>query len=691
MKQCPNCKQEFNEQLLYCPFDGQPLTSEAKKDELVDTLLDDKYQIEGKIGEGGMGKVYRATHIHMDHTVAIKVLHHHLSSDQTALKRFRQEARAAAQIRHPNAVAVTDFGVTKDTGIAYLVMEFLQGSDLRKRLKEKKQMDYEESFFIIQQACAALYAAHSKGIIHRDLKPDNIWLFTSDEGALQVKVLDFGIAKLKLKTETSALTQEGMIVGTPFYMSPEQCRGEELDARSDIYSLGIIIYEMLTGQVPFHAPTPVGVVLKHATEPPQPPSKLRADIPKQIEDVILRSLNKKREDRPDSAAHLVQELEAAFYTAGITLKTMGTSTPQSPFASTFPPTAFSTREETALMTGSNESSDTGKVAEPATSSRARLAGSEPSPASLQKSPPQSLSQPATYSPPINQASAPFSRIVTTERPGSRKLLFAVAAAVAVIIILTGAIVWMQSGPTIETPPKNSNLTSGTGDKETPAPPTPPEGMVYVAGGKFTMGYNDSSEPSEKPEHEMEVAPFFLDRYEVTVGEYYKFIKARNRRAPENWPASWREGNFKPEEARLPVTRVTWFDAKAYADWAGKRLPTEAEWEYGARGADKRLFPWGDKFGPAYANVKKSTPAPVGSYESGKSHCGAFDMAGNVAEWTDSDYLPYPGSKTKPLPGKVVRSGSFAKPVEFAMTTTRAAFEQDRSSEDLGFRCARSIP
>src|SRR5687767_12193163 len=151
MKQCPTCKREMKEHLLFCPFDGQALISTPAQDHFVGSMLDEKYRIEEKIGEGGMGKVYRAVHIHMDNTVAIKILHPHLASDTTALERFRREARAAAHIRHPNAVVVTDFGVAKDSGIAYLVMEFLEGVELRAKIKEQKQLDYEESFHIVQQ------------------------------------------------------------------------------------------------------------------------------------------------------------------------------------------------------------------------------------------------------------------------------------------------------------------------------------------------------------------------------------------------------------------------------------------------------------------------------------------------------------------------------------------------------------
>src|SRR5215472_12425644 len=230
MKQCPVCKRELSDELTYCPFDGRSLSGLDQSDGLVGTLLDDKYRLDEKIGEGGMGTVYRGTHIQMEHTVAVKILHQHLASDQTAVERFRREARAAAQIKHPNAVAVTDFGVTKDSGIAYLVMEFLEGQVLRERIERKGRLDYAEAFLVLDQTCAAVQAAHLKGIIHRDLKPDNIWLVKSEGAFESVKVLDFGIAKLRAAASDNAtLTQKGMILGTPYYMSPEQGRGEELD------------------------------------------------------------------------------------------------------------------------------------------------------------------------------------------------------------------------------------------------------------------------------------------------------------------------------------------------------------------------------------------------------------------------------------------------------------------------------
>ena len=468
MKQCPECKRELKEQLLYCPFDGQALLSVEPADRLIGIILDDKYRLEEKIGEGGMGKVYKATHIHMDHTLAIKILHPHLSSDQTALERFRREARATAHIRHPNAVTVSDFGVTRDTGIAYLAMEFLEGLELRAKMQEKQHLDYEETFLIVQQTCMALQAAHAKGIIHRDLKPDNIWLLKSEDGFEYVKVLDFGIAKLK-SSNTMNLTQHGVIVGTPYYMSPEQCRGEELDSRSDIYSLGVIVYEMLTGNVPFMASSPIGIALKHTQEPPLPPHELRPDLPQPIEEVVLHALQKSRDDRPSSAMELAQEFEAALYRAGVELRTLGTRTPHSglSFGSSLPPSSL----YSSTVPGAGRSTESSLSPE----TRGGL-----SPAVTRVATPGSLAPEVADEP----APAPRKKL--------RLLTFAVPT--ALLICLVGVFLFVfTSKRGVEAPPTNPTPPPTTPGPPPTTTPVAPEGMVLMPAGTFTMGYNDSEE------------------------------------------------------------------------------------------------------------------------------------------------------------------------------------------------------
>lgn len=669
MKQCPICKREMKEQLLFCPFDGSALVTGTKVDSIIGTIIDEKYSIDEKIGEGGMGKVYKATHIHMDHMVAIKILHPHLSSDQTALERFRREARATAYIRHPNAVTVSDFGVTKDSGIAYLVMELLEGVELRERIKEKHHLDYEETFYIVQQTCGALHAAHLKGIIHRDLKPDNIWLFKGEDGLEHVKVLDFGIAKLKTSSEVSNLTQQGMIVGTPYYMSPEQCRGEELDARSDIYSMGVILYEMLTGQVPFQAPTPMGIVLKHANERPKPPREFRADLPPPIERVVLRALEKQKEDRQESAIQLAQELEAALYQAGIELKMLGTRTPQS-FAAlgTYSPLNATTQANPSARETAERSRTTSP---PALATTLKGEGVE------------------------SRGPALFDTISSQPKSNRQKI-----SVIGGMVILLGLVIAGYSLLKSNAPPITNSNTSAKEvvtpkpDETKPAAPPTPEGMVLVPAGTFIMGYDESDNPFERPAHQQTMDAFFIDIYEVTVEDYYNFMKGQNYHAPESWPQEWKNGIFKESERKLPVTNITWFDARQFAASVGKRLPTEKEWEYAARGTDQRLYPWGGAYNPNLANVSetnKGKPMPVGRYPGGASPFGVMDMAGNVIEWTESDSFRYPDSPAREAdlkPGKIIRGGSFRANRVQAMVTTRFVLQNNEARPDLGFRCAK---
>src|ERR1051325_3020567 len=216
-------------------------------DPLIGVIVAEKYRLEAKLGEGGMGAVYRATRLMIGDEVAVKILHSE-QHDPKASERFRREAQAAARLKHPNAVNIYDFGVTDD-GLQYLVMEFLEGESLRKIIKQQGPLPCSTAAEILSQVCAGLDEAHRHHIIHRDIKPDNIIINVTVTG-IRVKVLDFGIAKIYDHT-ASSLTQTGNVLGTPHYMSPEQCIGEELDSRADVYSLGVVLYEMLTGRVPF--------------------------------------------------------------------------------------------------------------------------------------------------------------------------------------------------------------------------------------------------------------------------------------------------------------------------------------------------------------------------------------------------------------------------------------------------------
>ena len=252
-----------------------------------------------------MGAVYRARHLSMDRPVAIKVLHQRLIEDEAARVRFQMEARAAVLLQHPNAVSVTDFGQTSE-GCVYIVMELLEGRTLREILSREAPIETARAVSIMLQVSDAVAAAHEAGIIHRDLKPSNILVTQSADQPAVVKVLDFGIAKLASDKfdddDATTLARKDSIIGTPRYMAPEQSNGFELTPAADVYSLGVILYEMMTGMVPFSGSTPGEIALKHAHDAPHSPREIVAAIPEVVERVVLHALEKQPNDRPANAA-----------------------------------------------------------------------------------------------------------------------------------------------------------------------------------------------------------------------------------------------------------------------------------------------------------------------------------------------------------------------------------------------------
>jgi serine/threonine-protein kinase len=316
MKKCPKCGVEYPDTNTLCPSDGVAL--EKTDDALLGKTLIGKYRVDEKLSEGGMGAVYRGTHVLMDKTVAIKVLRPSLAADEKIVARFSREARAASKISHPNAIAVTDIGESEE-GIVFLVMEFLAGKTLKDVIRQEGPMSLERAVDIMKQVGDALKVAHDQGVVHRDLKSDNIMLISATVGD-HPKVLDFGIAKIiEPETPDAELTAPNLVIGTPQYMSPEQCsQSSYIDSRSDIYSFGVILYEMLVGHVPFTGESPTMVMLKHLQEPVPSVLDERSDIPASIDKVISRAMAKVPDNRYQTITDLLEDLTIA---AGVPMRT----------------------------------------------------------------------------------------------------------------------------------------------------------------------------------------------------------------------------------------------------------------------------------------------------------------------------------------------------------------------------------
>ncbi len=310
---CPTCSADTGSSAQFCPACGVALPRlTGDGDPLVGKVVAHKYSIEQCIGEGGMGRVYRARQLVLDKRVVLKVLHQELLSDARTVARFQREARAASRLNHPNSINILDFGVAED-GELFIAMEYVDGHDLHHLLTHEWPLSEPRIIRIVSQVLSALADAHGAGVIHRDLKPENVMVEPRRGGESDVvKVLDFGIAKVVDTAEAGpALTRAGFVCGTPEYMSPEQAKGAPLDARSDLYSVGVLLFQLVTRRLPFDADTAVGFATKHLTEPPPPPSRIRpGGCSAELERLILQALSKDPAARPQTAEAFLDALNA---------------------------------------------------------------------------------------------------------------------------------------------------------------------------------------------------------------------------------------------------------------------------------------------------------------------------------------------------------------------------------------------
>jgi formylglycine-generating enzyme required for sulfatase activity len=517
------------------------------------------YRIESIIGEGGMGVVYRAHDQALDRAVAIKCLHTNLAGDSQIRRRFAREARVLREWTHPNVVSIFDF--VEQEHLLAIVMEYIEGKSLVQHLASwRGRMPWSEIGAVFGAVLDTMDDGHRVGVVHRDLKPDNILVYTASDGGLRPKIVDFGISKI---LEGTSYTMSGAFLGTCRYMSPEQVRNPNTaDYRSDIYSLGISLYQLCTGDVPFDDGNHFAVMMAHVNEAPRPPSQLRGDIPPALERLVLDALSKDPAARPQTCAIFRARLDQA------------------------------------------------------------LEGTAPSTATIASRPPPA--------------------------------------------------------PSIQ----------DTGGHE----------MILVPGGPFLMG------PSRRTVH---VDAFYMDRTPVTNEQFDRFVRVTGYRPPD--PNVGRflhhvpSGRTPSRFAKCPVVYVSWADAKAYATWAGKRLPTEAEWEKAARGTDGRKYPWGRAEPTALrASFGKacSEPLPVGSFPEGASPYGILDMAGNVWEWCDDyddprfyeDGPSHNPRNTKKVakPLVVMRGGSFLFGPRALRTYSRTSYDPEVRFASGGFRCVREV-
>ncbi len=317
-KICLECNRQFTGIVKACPHDGAALVPLAR-DPMIGTCLMAKYDINDVIGHGGMGVVYKGRQVLMERTVAIKMLQSQHIADSQSVQRFLREGKATCRMNHPNIITVYDFGITPQSGQPFIVMDYLQGLSLADQIKNDGQVSVERSINILTQATDALDHAHRAGVLHRDLKPSNIMLIDYEGEKDYVKIVDFGVAQLiGAGGEQQRLTQMGEVCGSPVYMSPEQCQGLELDARSDIYSMGIVVYETLTGCLPILGKTMVETMSKHISEMPPRFKESRPDlyIPERIEAVVFKAMAKDPANRHQSMAELCRDLDTAIPKAG---------------------------------------------------------------------------------------------------------------------------------------------------------------------------------------------------------------------------------------------------------------------------------------------------------------------------------------------------------------------------------------
>jgi formylglycine-generating enzyme required for sulfatase activity len=665
--------------------------------------LGGRYNIEALLGQGGMSAVYRAYDPNLRRPVAIKLIHSHLSADPEFIGRFEAEAAAVAQLRHPNIVQVFDFN--HDADVYYMVMEYLPGESLQDRLKAlsaaEQRFPVTTTATIIATVADAVAYAHERGTIHRDLKPANVMLMPQGQPVLT----DFGVAKI---LGGQRHTATGAVIGTPAYMAPEQVRGEQLDGRADIYSLGIMLYEMAAGKPPFEGDSAMTVMLKHINEPVPDIRHQVPDVPPALIKILDKALAKLPDQRYQSAAQLSAELRSLVLNSNQPAKVSGAQT-----SATMMQTQAAKIETPATLL------QTGAAAPPRDEPRAT--GVRP------VGPPQppARANPAPASSPWMLLAGGVIVLILCLAIGATgalvgaKFLFPAASATAIesptggprptLVVTVGQGTAVEQPteaetasatlePTLEVTAEPTEAPSPTSLPQPTAPPLP-VGMVLAPAGTFNMG--SDAFPDTQPVHTVTLDAFYIDQFEVVNDLYHQCVAAGACTDPGRRSSDTRGKYYDdPAFGSFPVDNVSWQQATSFCKWQEKRLPTEAEWEYAATGGDGRAYPWGASFDSSLVPTNADDTAAVGSFPNNASPFGAEDMAGNVLEWVSDWYAPnyYANSPadnpTGPDSGsrKVMRGGAFGNPdPTIYLSARRFSRAPSAGDVDIGFRCVMAVP
>lgn len=641
-----------------------------------------KYELHEQLGRGGFGTVYRAIDTTLDRVVALKILHPQLTTDPDFLERFRNEARLVASLRSPHIVTIHELGEVD--GRVFIAMEYLAGGSLKQRL-ESGPIPYPETVEIMRQVCDGLSVAHAKGLVHRDIKPGNILL---DEDGRAV-IADFGLARAVQLSSTSTSSSTGG-VGTPAYRAPELWRGKPPASPStDIYSLGCVLSEMLTGKVLFDGSTPDEIITQHLVDGPQVPVSYPAGVPELMQAFIAQALNKDPQERFSSTSSYIHDLEKLKLVPAKHTEEIPESIPRI----------------TLLNTDKTQAE-------------------------------QSVFHPP--SPAWQTIESPEKQTIKSLKP-VMKILYMSLAGVAILALLIIAIingVFNRETSATEVPtvsiatetqrPKPTGTMIPTKTSIPPTPTSTPgvgstiqgaDGMilVYVPAGTFTMG--NTSEKAfiecqkfftdcyqtwfedEKPPHQVIMDGFWIDQTEVTNIMYAKCVQDNDCSVPSSSISATHDSYYSdPAYANYPVINVNWEQANDYCTWANRQLPTEAQWEYAAKGPIGSSYPWGnDKPSCELANYRgcDRDTQMVGKLTSGKSWVGAYDLAGNVwewvADWYDEGFYSISNNLMNPTgPSqtnvKVLRGGSWIN-YEFNIRSAQRARKNPADFDNLsGFRC-----